>query len=272
MLIKCNECKHDVSDQARACPHCGAPIAQPFANAKKQLIEYYGRIQLPDGFQRVWYGRILPLLQYILGLVVLVSIVVGLYSFVQLIISGGDDEDSLVRLIYCICIIAIIWLVGYFAPKRKLNPHMPMEDYLDVALDHIREKQSHYPGRTRIYNKVTIPDCEPTTSEHVHRIMMDEIIIKNALLAWEGKSPSIPELVNGFIYERDVAPYVDYLLLEKTASYPLKASDGVDLKYMLQMLLEPLREYEELMNELTDKQLKDGEYIRRITKIIYSPQ
>jgi hypothetical protein len=102
--------------------------------------------------------------------------------------------------------------------------------------------------------------------------MMDEIIIKNALLAWEGKSPSIPELVNGFIYERDVAPYVDYLLLEKTASYPLKASDGVDLKYMLQMLLEPLREYEELMNELTDKQLKDGEYIRRITKIIYSPQ
>lgn len=26
-LIKCNECGHDVSDRASACPHCGFPVA-----------------------------------------------------------------------------------------------------------------------------------------------------------------------------------------------------------------------------------------------------
>jgi len=28
MLIKCDECEHQVSDKATACPNCGAPIAQ----------------------------------------------------------------------------------------------------------------------------------------------------------------------------------------------------------------------------------------------------
>ena len=271
MLIKCTECKHDVSDQARTCPHCGAPIAKPFANAKKQLIEYYGRIHLPDGFHKVWHGRIFPLLRYFLGLAIIICIVVGLYSLFQVIISAGDDEDSLVRLIFCVIFIAIIWIVGFIAPKRKLNSYMPMEDFLEVALDDIREKQSRYPERPRIYNKVTLPDCEPTTSEQVHRALMDELILKSAMLAWEGKPPSVPELGKDFIYERDVAPYVDYLLFHKNSSHPINTEE-VDLKYMLHMLLVPLRNYEELMNELADKRLKGDEYIQRLTRIVSAPE
>lgn len=74
-----------------------------------------------------------------------------------------------------------------YCTKRKLNSYMPMEDFLEVALDEIREKQSRYPERPRIYNKVTLPDCEPTTSEQVHRALMDELILKSAMLVWEGK-------------------------------------------------------------------------------------
>lgn len=28
-LLKCPECKHDVSDKATACPHCGYPMNSP---------------------------------------------------------------------------------------------------------------------------------------------------------------------------------------------------------------------------------------------------
>ena len=272
MLIKCDECKHDVSDQAKTCPHCGAPIAKPFANAKKQLIEYYGRIQLPDGFQRVWYGRISPFLQYVFGVTSLVCIVIGLYSIFQLIINLGDDDDSLIRLIYCVCIIGIIVLFAFLTRKRKLSLYMPMEEFLEVALEEIKRKQSHFPDRERSYNKVTIPDCDPTTSEHVHRILMDELILKTAMLAWEDKPLSIPELGNDFIYERDVAPYVEYLLFHKTSSVPLTVPDGVEVKDVLIGLLAQIRDYEELVNELTDNQLKNGEYIKRLTKIVSSPE
>jgi hypothetical protein len=34
-LTKCHECGRDVSDQAKACPNCGAPIGGPVSGAKQ---------------------------------------------------------------------------------------------------------------------------------------------------------------------------------------------------------------------------------------------
>jgi hypothetical protein len=36
-LIRCNECNNQVSDQAEACPECGAPVAKWLSPPKPQL-------------------------------------------------------------------------------------------------------------------------------------------------------------------------------------------------------------------------------------------
>lgn len=38
MLIKCHECGHDVSTQAPACPHCGAPVSSENQATKSNLV------------------------------------------------------------------------------------------------------------------------------------------------------------------------------------------------------------------------------------------
>jgi len=36
MLIKCPECKKDMSDKAEKCPHCGYPLKKKDKNESKQ--------------------------------------------------------------------------------------------------------------------------------------------------------------------------------------------------------------------------------------------
>ena len=47
-LPKCPECKHDVSDKAAACPHCGYPISSP--TSTKPRIRNGKPTKLPNGF------------------------------------------------------------------------------------------------------------------------------------------------------------------------------------------------------------------------------
>ena len=35
-LVACNECQKEISDQAAACPHCGAPVGQRNQNSAHQ--------------------------------------------------------------------------------------------------------------------------------------------------------------------------------------------------------------------------------------------
>ena len=37
-LIKCPECGHDVSSEAKNCPNCGYPIAEKISASKQQTI------------------------------------------------------------------------------------------------------------------------------------------------------------------------------------------------------------------------------------------
>lgn len=47
-LLKCPECKHDVSDKAAACPHCGYPMNSP--TSTKPRIRNGKPTKLPNGF------------------------------------------------------------------------------------------------------------------------------------------------------------------------------------------------------------------------------
>ena len=37
-LIRCSECKHEVSDQAQNCPHCGVSISKKGSTKKNQAV------------------------------------------------------------------------------------------------------------------------------------------------------------------------------------------------------------------------------------------
>jgi len=39
-LIKCHECQGQVSDHARTCPHCGAPVIATIKRGKKQELQW----------------------------------------------------------------------------------------------------------------------------------------------------------------------------------------------------------------------------------------
>ena len=40
MIIKCEECNHDVSDKAVACPHCGAPVTTAPVKGYDHISQY----------------------------------------------------------------------------------------------------------------------------------------------------------------------------------------------------------------------------------------
>lgn len=50
MLITCPECKTEVSDLARSCPHCGYPLASQSRQKNKSLRK---RRRLPNGFGQI---------------------------------------------------------------------------------------------------------------------------------------------------------------------------------------------------------------------------
>ena len=51
-LLKCPECKHDVSDKASACPHCGYPISSP--TSTKPRIRNGKPTKLPNGYGTIY--------------------------------------------------------------------------------------------------------------------------------------------------------------------------------------------------------------------------
>ena len=51
-LLKCPECKHDVSDKASACPHCGYPISSP--TSAKPRIRNGKPTKLPNGYGTIY--------------------------------------------------------------------------------------------------------------------------------------------------------------------------------------------------------------------------
>ncbi len=51
-LLKCPECKHNVSDKANACPNCGYPMNTP--TSTKPRIRNGKPTKLPNGFGTVY--------------------------------------------------------------------------------------------------------------------------------------------------------------------------------------------------------------------------
>jgi len=41
-LIQCHECNGQVSDHARACPHCGAPVIATIKRRQKAILVEFG--------------------------------------------------------------------------------------------------------------------------------------------------------------------------------------------------------------------------------------
>jgi uncharacterized membrane protein YvbJ len=56
-LIKCKECRHEISDEALACPNCGKPQRDkpPSVSLSRQITVYSVSLFLPPfGFWYVW--------------------------------------------------------------------------------------------------------------------------------------------------------------------------------------------------------------------------
>ena len=146
---------------------------------------------------------------------------------------------------------------------------MPMSRFLEQALANVQEAQDHYPQRQRSYNKINLPGSGITTAEKLHRQMMDVIILRNALLAWKGEPINRPELGDGFIYERDISPYTDYLLSIKSMLKPVDLSEESAVHSILRTYLNKFRDFEALNYEVEDKVLTDiSEHDLRLARIL----
>ena len=82
-LIKCNECGHEVSDKASACPNCGCPI-ESLGAAQEDVM--YEEPKKKKGW--IW-ALIVALLCLVLG--------GGYYAYTKFFI-GGSDKDAIVEL------------------------------------------------------------------------------------------------------------------------------------------------------------------------------
>ena len=265
MIITCSECKKEVSDKAKSCPHCGAPIN----STVKQISNTVRSIASSKTTQRAIHGSIIPGLITVLAPITLICVGLAILAFIVVISTGAEDQEAIGALILFGPLSIVLIVILNLIDRRKPNPHMRGKDYLDAALSQIQRKQSHFPKRKRSHNTVRIPNHEITTSENMIRTMTDEIIIKNALLEWTGAPSDIPHLGDSFIYERDVSPYVEYLMAFKTSEEGASLSDRDEILKLLRCHLNPLRDYEAIQNEISDGVLKDtGEYNRRIAGIL----
>jgi predicted amidophosphoribosyltransferase len=83
-LIKCGECNSDVSTEAKACPHCGAPISLAGPNSATAEVEYARTNEDELWHRGGWLvgGGLLaillffiPILGWLLGLVLIAEII-----------------------------------------------------------------------------------------------------------------------------------------------------------------------------------------------------
>ena len=69
-LIKCNECGHEVSDKASACPNCGCPIADDHFEPQNDVEEaepvYYYEDDGDDN-RKKWLWAVIALLLVVVG-------------------------------------------------------------------------------------------------------------------------------------------------------------------------------------------------------------
>jgi uncharacterized membrane protein YvbJ len=90
-LIKCSECGNQVSDKARACIHCGAPISE--SNNKKENVT---TVQLTSKEIKK-QGCIYPLLLFFLGLIVYAA-------------QGGGQNTGIPMIIFSLAFI--LFMIG----------------------------------------------------------------------------------------------------------------------------------------------------------------
>jgi len=265
MIITCAECNKEVSDKAKSCPHCGVPIN----STVKQISKTVRNIASSKATQHAIHGNIIPGLITILAPITLLCVGLAILALIVVIFTLGEDQESLGALILFGPLSIVLIVILNLTDRRKPNPHMRGKDFLDAALSQIQRKQHHFPERKRSHSTVRIPGHENTTSENLFRAMMDEIIIKNALFAWTGAPPEVPPLGDSFIYERDVSPYVEYLMALKTSGEGTALPDRNGIPNLLRCHLNLLRDYEAIQNDISDGILKDtGEYNRRIAALL----
>lgn len=268
MLIKCLECGNQVSDKAKSCPHCGAPLRTTL----KQISEKFSGIKNSERAQQIFHGNIAPYFTAAFGIVAFICFGATALALLSLLFTWGEDEEALGFILVMIPVCVIIAIIGALISRRKLNIHMRSSDFLETALEQIQKAQSPFPERKRSYKIANIPDYGAVTAEQIHREMMDVIIMRNAVLVWKGATPSKPSLGADFIYERDIEPYVNFLMFFKESIKNPPLDEVMSLSDGLKMFLDQLRDYEALQNEVKDKVVRDTlEYDRRMKSILVPP-
>lgn len=61
-LFRCRECDHEISSEARQCPHCGAPVDTEFPRQNQPVLVER---------RRMCFGRFLPIIVVLVVLYIL---------------------------------------------------------------------------------------------------------------------------------------------------------------------------------------------------------
>ncbi len=129
MLIKCPECKNDVSEYANKCPICGCPIeiiknqnnqTKDIETKIKNLEKENKKITEAEEFQRVLDVTKIPKSKPHINAFLIMGIIMILADISFMVMMIGDIDGTLI--FYSICLIVvgiIIFLVGRSSLKES---------------------------------------------------------------------------------------------------------------------------------------------------------
>lgn len=121
-LITCPECKNQVSDRAKSCPHCGAPVEIQAPHTVVSDPEPPG-VKVSDAVQEKksnGFGKV-GIIMSILSLFFSMCVMVG--NIVSFLISGYfsfSEVSLLIMLLFPLFVLALVFsIIGLFKQPKK---------------------------------------------------------------------------------------------------------------------------------------------------------
>ena len=116
-LIRCPECRREVSTSAEACPHCGFPVRHS-SKAKKKIV--------PKPLDRSWmdYWKKAPTRKRLLLTFIFLASLAVSGIFLYLTVTAHDDAFlTLLILDYVFAVVLMLnfamWIAGFICLKEK---------------------------------------------------------------------------------------------------------------------------------------------------------
>lgn len=117
-LIRCPECKHEVSTEAKVCPHCGFPIKEYIDKKVEEKLEkniYATVIEDDSSWEKQWFSRMHVV--KVAWTIIFLGLLAAFIAFITLLIN----DKEVVRDNF-----------GYITEKAKTN-HIVLSIFFGIA-------------------------------------------------------------------------------------------------------------------------------------------